>query len=131
MLDSPYWVSLAPGCALGYRKGPKGGVWLAKLVRGVLRQQTTIGPADDALDPDGLLAISYADAQARARAWFDSFRHFVASMPAPVASGWSGRRAGLAPAGKAPPCHGARGELPFARVAHLREIRLATRSIGC
>jgi hypothetical protein len=30
-------------------------------------------------------------------------------MPAPVASGWSGRRAGLAPAGKAPPCHGARG----------------------
>ena len=31
-------------------------------------------------------------------------------MPAPVASGWSGRRAGLAPAGKAPPCHGARGK---------------------
>ncbi len=34
-------------------------------------------------------------------------------MPAPVASGWSDRRAGLAPAGKAPPCHGARGKLPF------------------
>src|SRR5215472_89638 len=31
-------------------------------------------------------------------------------MPAPVASGWSGRRVGLAPTGKAPPCHGARGE---------------------
>jgi hypothetical protein len=28
------------------------------------------------------------------------FRHFVTSMPAPVASGWSGCRAGLAPAGK-------------------------------
>jgi len=27
-------------------------------------------------------------------------------MPAPAASGWSDRRAGLAPAGKAPPCHG-------------------------
>src|SRR5271169_2148356 len=38
------------------------------------------------------------------------FRHFVTSMPAPVASGWSGGRAGLAPAGKAPPCHGARGK---------------------
>ena len=25
------------------------------------------------------------------------------------ASGWSGRRVGLAPTGKAPPCHGARG----------------------
>jgi len=37
------------------------------------------------------------------------FRHFVASMPAPVASGWSGRRVGLAPTGKTPPCHGARG----------------------
>jgi hypothetical protein len=31
-------------------------------------------------------------------------------MPAPVASGWSGRRVGLAPTGKAPPCHGARGK---------------------
>jgi integrase len=70
MRDSPYWVSLAPGCALGYRKGSKGGVWLAKLVRGDLRQQTTLGPADDALDPDGVLAVSYAQAQTKAREWF-------------------------------------------------------------
>jgi hypothetical protein len=68
--DSPYWVSLAPGCALGYRKGPKGGVWLAKLVRDGLRQQTTLGSADDALDPDRVLAISYAQAQSTAREWF-------------------------------------------------------------
>jgi integrase len=72
MRDSPYWVSLAPGCALGYRKGPKGGVWLAKIVRDALRQQTTLGPADDALDPDGVLAISYAQAQTRAREWLAS-----------------------------------------------------------
>ena len=32
-------------------------------------------------------------------------------MPAPVASGWSGCRVGLAPTGKAPPCHGARGNV--------------------
>jgi hypothetical protein len=70
MRDSLYWVSLAPGCTLGYRKGPKGGVWLAKIVHDGLRQQTTLGPADDALDPDGVLAISYADAQTRAREWF-------------------------------------------------------------
>jgi integrase len=70
MRDSPYWVSLAPGCALGYRKGPKGGVWLAKLVRDRTRQQTTLGPADDALDPDGVLAVSYAQAQTKARDWF-------------------------------------------------------------
>src|SRR5271169_2766538 len=34
-------------------------------------------------------------------------------MPAPVASGWSGRRVGLAPTGKAPPFHGARGKQTF------------------
>jgi integrase len=67
-----YWTSLAPGCALGYRKGPKGGVWVAKLVRHDLRQQKVLGPADDALDPDGVLAISYIDAQRRARDWFDA-----------------------------------------------------------
>src|SRR6516165_7699532 len=44
----------------------------------------------------------------------EGFRHFVSSMSAPVASGWSGRRVGLAPTGKAPPCHGARGERSFA-----------------
>ena len=37
----------------------------------------------------------------------EGFSHFVTSMTAPVASGWSGRRVGLAPTGKAPPCHGA------------------------
>ena len=35
------------------------------------------------------------------------FSHFVTSMTAPVASGWSGCRVGLAPTGKAPPYHGA------------------------
>ena len=38
----------------------------------------------------------------------EGFSHFVTSIAAPVASGWSGCRAGLAPAGKAPPFHGAR-----------------------
>jgi hypothetical protein len=44
----------------------------------------------------------------------EGFRHFVTSMPAPVASGWSGCRAGFAPAGEAPPFHGARGLRPLA-----------------
>jgi hypothetical protein len=43
----------------------------------------------------------------------EGFRHFVTSMPAPVASGWSECRAGLAPAGEAPPFHGARGKQTF------------------
>src|ERR1700680_840444 len=33
--------------------------------------------------------------------------HFVTSMTAPVASGWSGCRVGLAPTGRASPFHGA------------------------
>jgi len=37
-----------------------------------------------------------------------AFSHFVTSMTAPVASGWSIRRVGLSPTGKAPPYHGAR-----------------------
>jgi hypothetical protein len=37
----------------------------------------------------------------------EGFSHFVASMTAPVASGWSRGRVGLAPTGKAPPFHGA------------------------
>jgi hypothetical protein len=42
------------------------------------------------------------------------FSHFVTSMTAPVASGWSGCLAGLAPAGKkTPPFHGAHPERSF------------------
>jgi hypothetical protein len=41
------------------------------------------------------------------------FSHFVTSMTAPVTSGWSGCRAGFAPAGKAPPFHGAHPLRPF------------------
>ena len=67
---SVYWVSLSPGCAFGYRKGSKGGVWVAKLVRGAARKETTIGPADDVFAADGQLALSYAQAQELARAWF-------------------------------------------------------------
>ena len=40
----------------------------------------------------------------------ESFSHFVTSMTAPVASGWSDGRVGLAPTGKAPPYHGAHPE---------------------
>jgi hypothetical protein len=40
----------------------------------------------------------------------EGFSHFVTSMTAPVASGWSGCRVGFAPTGKAPPYHGARQE---------------------
>jgi integrase len=65
-----YWLSMAPGCALGYRRGAKGGVWIAKLVKGSLRREVTLGATDDALLADGNLALSYAQAQTKALAWF-------------------------------------------------------------
>ena len=65
-----YWTVIAPGCSVGYRKGRTGGVWIAKLVADGARSQTTIGRADDAMDPDGILSLSYSQAQDRARTWF-------------------------------------------------------------
>src|SRR5713101_6153477 len=43
----------------------------------------------------------------------EGFSHFVTSMTAPIASGWSGRRVGLTPTGNAAPFHGARQSPTF------------------
>src|SRR5271155_3520073 len=52
-------------------------------------------------------------------------------MPAPVASGWSDRRVGLAPTGKAPPCHGAHGNrsLDYQLSEHDSEIQTISHTI--
>src|ERR1700732_2376089 len=43
----------------------------------------------------------------------EGFRHFVSSMPAPVASGWSESPGGACTRWKAPPCHGAHPSQTF------------------
>src|SRR5712675_2563148 len=43
----------------------------------------------------------------------EGFRHFVSSMPAPVASGWSESAGGACTHWKAPPCHGAHPQPSF------------------
>src|SRR2546421_10336806 len=45
----------------------------------------------------------------------EGFSHFVTSMTAPIASGWSESPGGPCTHWKAPPCHGARRFQPFAR----------------
>jgi integrase len=62
----PYWTSMAPGCALGYRRGP--GTWIAKY-RGDdgQRHYEAIGPADDLTDG---LGLSFRQAQERAREFY-------------------------------------------------------------
>src|SRR6185503_10674149 len=69
----PYWTVLSAGCALGYRKGAKGGTWIGRFRGDDGRQHySPLGAADDARDPDGLSVFSFAQAQERARGWFDS-----------------------------------------------------------
>src|SRR5215469_6260228 len=67
----PYWTVISAGCAIGYRKGAKGGTWIARF-RDTARKHhyQALGAADDARDADGRSVYSFAQAQERARNWF-------------------------------------------------------------
>jgi len=81
----PYWTVISEGCALGYRRGAKGGTWIAKYrdPEGK-RHLEALGAADDARDADGLSVYSFAQAQERARAWFQDKAREAASDIAPL-----------------------------------------------
>jgi integrase len=67
----PYWTVISEGCALGYRRGGKGGTWIARFRDEDGRQHyQALGAADDARDADGLTVFSFPQAQAMARDWF-------------------------------------------------------------
>jgi len=67
----PYWRSLSEGLAVGYRKGTKGGTWIARHYSGDLgRRFHAIGTADDVTDADRAHVLSFAQAQEAARKWF-------------------------------------------------------------
>jgi len=68
----PYWTVLSTGCAVGYRRGAKGGTWIGRFRDDENHQHySPLGAADDARDADGITVFSFAQAQERARAWFD------------------------------------------------------------
>src|ERR1700745_2617442 len=68
----PYWTVLSAGCALGYRRGAKGGTWIGRFRDdGNHQHYSPLGAADDARDREGITVFSFAQAQERARAWFD------------------------------------------------------------
>ena len=70
---NPYWQVMEKGRALGYRKGEKGGNWLAKYydpLADPTRLQVKLGAADDNSDPDGKMVLSFSQAQEAAREWF-------------------------------------------------------------
>jgi integrase len=67
----PYWRSLSEGLAVGYRKGAKGGTWIARHYTSEHgRRFHSIGTADDVTDSDGVHVLSFAQAQEAARTWF-------------------------------------------------------------
>lgn len=85
----PYWRSLAEGCAIGYRKGAKGGTWIARHYapdRVPPRAYAALGTADDHLDPDAAGVLSFDQAQERARAWFADRARQVAGLE-PLSAG--------------------------------------------
>src|SRR5262249_52465935 len=73
----PYWRSISGGLALGYRKGVKGGSWIARhysVQHG--RRYQSVGTAADNADADRAHLLSLAHAPEAARKWFaDLARH--------------------------------------------------------
>jgi integrase len=66
-----HWITLSSGCAIGYRKGARGGAWVARFIAADrTRLEKKLGTTDDILEADGVLALSYQQAEAKARAWF-------------------------------------------------------------
>jgi integrase len=67
----PYWRSMSHGLAIGYRRGSKGGTWVARHYAAATgRRFESLGTADDIVDADGETVLDFNQAQAAARKWF-------------------------------------------------------------
>jgi integrase len=73
----PYWRSISEGLAIGYRRGTKGGTWIARHYSAEHgRRFQSIGTVDDVAEADGEHVLSFAQGQEAARKWFgDLARH--------------------------------------------------------
>ena len=63
-------MPLSQGRAIGYRKGTRGGVWLARYKIEGFRKEEKLALADDILDAEGARVLDFAHAQEKARTWF-------------------------------------------------------------
>ncbi len=67
----PHWRSLSEGMAVGYRKGARGGTWIARHYSNDHgRRYQALGTSDDVVDADGLHVLNFNQAQEAAREWF-------------------------------------------------------------
>lgn len=86
----PYWTPISAGCAIGYRRGAKGGTWIARFRDDDGKQHyEALGAADDARDADGLTVFDFAQAQARARNFFTKRARDIAGDFEPSAGPYS------------------------------------------
>ena len=69
----PHWRSISPGLAVGYRKLVDGGTWIVRhYTPADGRRYKALGTADDVVDDgQGKHVLTFAQAQARARDWFE------------------------------------------------------------
>jgi hypothetical protein len=68
MRGAPYWTAIGLGLHLGYRKGRRNGMWVARrYLGGQTYKLTTIALADDIEDADGAHDLSFWQAQDLAR----------------------------------------------------------------
>jgi integrase len=83
----PYWRGLEPGLHLGYRRPTTGaGKWVARHYIGTERYEIeTIGVADDFSDPDGVVILSFHQAQTLARSRMVARGHAAAGKTKPLA----------------------------------------------
>jgi integrase len=71
----PYWRAIAKAGHVGYRRSVSGGAWLVRAFIGrsaACRSgylEARLGAADDVLDADGISALSFWQAQDKARTW--------------------------------------------------------------
>jgi integrase len=82
---TPYWHTLQKGRALGYRRGKKAGVWIARLEDPSIGSKTgrlekSIGMTDDQVDgkviePNGDTILNFGQAQKAAWEWFGRIVH--------------------------------------------------------
>jgi integrase len=65
-----HWSPISRGRAIGYRRGRRGGTWVARFDAENFRREEKLGEADDALDADGVQILDYTQALAKANRFF-------------------------------------------------------------
>ena len=77
----PYYRVIEKGRHIGYYKGLRTGSWLARTYDGRKYAERKLGAADDVRDANGADVLSFSEAQAAARRWFDELARTDHGVP--------------------------------------------------